>query len=375
MSVNKATALSGEAAEAKAAADFLRQHIVLRNAVQMGKRVEYFRGKKLVECLLESKASGKPVCGTEAEAARIGLLLLRYGYTHASEVVDKRRRMLQPIKSLRFDPEGYYTWIYQGSQRKNRVLMVLIIVGFLALVMFPAWPRPVKVGVWYLSCTLLIGLIGFIILRLVLWFLLYLCGYSLWLMPNIFDEEIPFWDTLKPLVSFENGESGQVLYRVAAVVLAVSTGYWIWQQPTEFDDFVRAQQSFVTDLYEGTLLSDKSQEDQENIDKVIPDLDDIMKDTAEDGEDGARAENLQPDAFEPKEDDTFGDAAFDAAEDARLEAMMDSALEAGGDDVVAEAEGLADVADGGGEGDDDEELEPWELAKREAEAAQAKEEL
>ena len=97
---------------AKAAADFLRQNIPLRNAVQMGKRVEYFRGKKLVECLMESTSKGKPECPTRAEAARIGMMLLRYGYTHASEVVDKRRRMLQPIKSLRFDPDGQLTMMF-----------------------------------------------------------------------------------------------------------------------------------------------------------------------------------------------------------------------------------------------------------------------
>ena len=368
----KANSMSGEAAEAKAAADFLRANVPLRNAVQMGKRVEYFRGKKLVECLMESTAKGKPECPTRQEAARIGMMLLRYGYTHASEVVDKRRRMLQPIKSLRFDPEGYYTWIYQGSQKKNRLLLALIIIGFLCCVMFPAWPRPVKVGVWYVSVTFLLALLGTIVLRLVVWFLLWLLGFDCWILPNMFDEEIPFWDTVKPIVSFERSAGGQWLYRVAALALSVATCYWVWQQPTEFDDFVSAQQSFVTDLYEGTLLSDKSEEDKQNIDKVIPDLDDILKDTDEAA--GERADNLQPEDFEDKADASFGDASFDAAEDAELDALVDAALE-DGDAGAAEAEaaGLAEGAEGEdeGEGEDEEEeeLEPWEKAQRAADAA------
>jgi len=365
----KANALSGEAAEAKAAADFLRSNIPLRNAVQMGKRVEYFRGKKLVECLMESTSKGKPECPTRAEAARIGMMLLRYGYTHASEVVDKRRRMLQPIKSLRFDPDGYYTWIYQGSQKKNRLLLVLIIVGFLCCVMFPAWPRPVKVGVWYVSVTFLIALLGTIVLRLVVWFLLWLLGFDCWIMPNIFREDIPFWETVRPLITFERAEGGQLLYRFAALALSAATCYWVWQQPTEFDDFIVAQKSFVTDLYEGTLLSDKSEEDKQNIDKVIPDLEDIMKDT----EEAERADNLQPEDFEEKADASFGDAAFDAEEDARLAAMVDDAI-AAGDDGAGEAE-AAGLADGAEDGDDDEEeeLEPWEKAQRAAD--QARQEL
>ena len=55
--------------------------------------------------------------------------------------------------------------------------------------------------------------------------------------------------------------------------------YWAVTQPSEFDGFVAAQGDFLKDLYAGTLLSDMSQEEKENIDKPkMQSLDDLLKD-------------------------------------------------------------------------------------------------
>merc|ERR1711865_304822 len=55
--------------------------------------------------------------------------------------------------------------------------------------------------------------------------------------------------------------------------------YWAITQPSEFDGFVSAQGDFLKDLYAGTLLSDMSQEDKENIDQPrIQSLEDLLKD-------------------------------------------------------------------------------------------------
>ncbi|CAN0485231.1 unnamed protein product, partial [Discosporangium mesarthrocarpum] len=46
-----------------------------------------------------------------------------------------------------FVKEGYYTWIYLGSQRLSHLFTFLIIVGFLLVTCFPIWPRILKVRV------------------------------------------------------------------------------------------------------------------------------------------------------------------------------------------------------------------------------------
>jgi translocation protein SEC62 len=53
--------------------------------------------------------------------------------------------------------------------------------------------------------------------------------------------------------------------------------YWAITQPSEFDGFVAAQGDFLKDLYAGTLLSDMSQKDKEDIDKPkMPSLQDLL---------------------------------------------------------------------------------------------------
>ena len=59
-----------------------------------------------------------------------------------------------------------------------------------------------------------------------------------------------------------------ILARMLAVFVAFCV--WVYQQPTEFDEYVQAQKDFLDDLYSGALLNDMSQQDIENIDRVIP---------------------------------------------------------------------------------------------------------
>ncbi|CAN0427042.1 unnamed protein product, partial [Ectocarpus sp. 12 AP-2014] len=44
-----------------------------------------------------------------------------------------------------FDPAGYFTWIFLGSQRLSHLFTALIIIGFLLITCFPIWPRILKV--------------------------------------------------------------------------------------------------------------------------------------------------------------------------------------------------------------------------------------
>ena len=68
------------------------------------------------------------------------------------------------------------------------------------------------------------------------------------------------------------------MYRIGVLVGLSSFCYWAVTQPSEFDGFVSAQGDFLKDLYAGTLLSDVSQQDKEDIDKPrMPSLDDLLR--------------------------------------------------------------------------------------------------
>lgn len=96
------------------------------------------------------------------------------------------------------------------------------------------------------------------------------------------------------------------MYRIGIAVSFFSFCWWAVTQPSEFDGFVSAQGDFIKDLYAGTLLSDMSQADKENIDKPkMESLEDLLK-------------NLES-SDDPEEELL--------SEEERLEAMMDNLMD------------------------------------------------
>jgi len=127
-------------------------------------------------------------------------------------------------------------------------------------------------------------------------------------LPNLFDESLGFFDSFKPFISCTPTKPGQLLFRLGVGVAFFSFCYWAVTQPSEFDGFVSAQGDFLKDLYAGTLLSDTSQEEKENIDKPKrQSLEDLLK-------------NLDDDMQEKKIDQDLDD------ED-KLDAMLDNLVE------------------------------------------------
>ena len=52
------------------------------------------------------------------------------------------------------------------------------------------WPVQLKLGVWYLSVTFLLIIIGFIVIRTLVFFVGWLTvGWSVWLLPNFFADD------------------------------------------------------------------------------------------------------------------------------------------------------------------------------------------
>lgn len=66
--------------------------------------------------------------------------------------------------------------------------MILVVAAILFVVLFPVWPYEFKYYVWYISLILLVLSIGLIVLRLLLYSILSLFGYSFWLFPNLLIE-------------------------------------------------------------------------------------------------------------------------------------------------------------------------------------------
>lgn len=273
----------------------------VREAVEMEKRVHYLKGEKLVNFLVEPKKGTKwpkdlPRFESRPEAIAVCKELCRYQFIHRSEKRGKGELAVSRVRD--FDESGYFTWIYEGDKTFSHMMTTVLIIGFLCCTCFPIWPQFLKIFVWYMSVTLLIFLFFLITARGFAFLCIWILGYDFWFLPNLFDESLGFVDSFKPVIHFEKTKDGQLLYRLAIGVGFFSFCYWAVTQPSEFDGFKAAQVDFIKDLYAGTLLSDMSQSEKENIDKPkMPTLDDILKMESEDSEDVALTEEEEVDSL------------------------------------------------------------------------------
>jgi translocation protein SEC62 len=253
----------------------------VRQAVELGKRVEYFRGDKLGSFLLSSPLAKKyfPDLKSKDDALSVGRSLLQHGFIHRSNRDAKNRKLLTPNPKPEFVADGYYTWMYEGSKTFRNIMTALLIIGFLVITCFPIWPQWAKVALWYLSVTFLIFIAVFVVVRLFIFFVLWMVGFEFWLLPNFFDDNLSVADSFRPLYTFHGTDVSERIYRLLAIMAFTVFCVWVKNQPTDFDDYMELTKQFTDDIYSGKLLSDMSQKDQDNIDKVkVPDLADLLKD-------------------------------------------------------------------------------------------------
>jgi translocation protein SEC62 len=299
-------------------ADLLRgrKGMPVRQAIELGKRVEYFRGDKLASFLLESAGAKKnfPDLKEKDDVLSIGLALLTNGYIHRSERDGKNRKLLTPARSDEFVFNGYYTWMYEGPKTLRNLLTALLIFGFLVITCFPIWPQWAKVALWYLSVTFLIFIAVFVVVRLFLFFMLWMVGFEYWLLPNIFDDDLGVVDSFKPLYAMRATDPSERKWRLLGIVAFAAFCVWIKNQPTDFDEYMSLTKQFTDDIYSGKLLSDMSQKDQDNIDAVkVPDLQDLLKEEDDEDED---ADAKFTKIMEEDDDEADADAEREAEADA-----------------------------------------------------------
>ena len=200
----------------QAVANWLRTEkksgLVAKEAIQYEKRVDYFKGSKLVDAFVgtegrPSRYTGKmakdvPV-KSRAEAAKIGQELLRLGYFHRSQRVahaNSRRWELELINGP-FDEDSLYTWIYEGSKTKLYLMCAGMLFGALVLCMIQIWPLWMKIGVWWCSVTFLTTFGVLSVVRLVLFCLMFVLGFrGIWLFPNLFDDNQTFAGSFQPIM-------------------------------------------------------------------------------------------------------------------------------------------------------------------------------
>lgn len=239
--------------------------VPIRNATlvdQGNKDVLFFKGDRLVTLMKAAKdwPKGLPEVVTEADIVELGNELLEKGYMFRCEKVEKGkvRTATRGIRS--FDKDGYYIWLYEGSQFWTYFWITVICILFVAFSCYSIWPPMLKKVVFYVTLTITIFLFGLVFLRLLVYSIVWMfTGYHVWIFPNIFDESLSITDSFFPVIEVMEGNRKEMWSRVAlAAVVAGVVAYYV-NQPTEFDELVQANRKFMEDLYEGNLLSDMGQ--------------------------------------------------------------------------------------------------------------------
>jgi translocation protein SEC62 len=187
--------------------------------------------------------------------------------------------------------------MYAGNMVWSNIATGAVIIVVIGFTLLPIWPELAKKILWYCSVTFLIATLAFCLIRFLIFLLLWLVGYEFWIFPRLFDESLSFQDSFKPIYSFDKGSPGQGYYRIGVLILIGGFVYWACTQPTEFDEFLKAQKDFIDDIYSGNLLADVAQEARDNIDRTrrIPNIEDLLREMAEE-------ERIDSQAFNPPSD-------------------------------------------------------------------------
>lgn len=150
-----------------------------------------------------------------------------------------------------FSAVQFYIITFESRSPWNNLLLVGLICVVLMFVMFPIWPVTAKVWTWYASFTLLCLLIGVSVARLVAFVLLWFFGCEFWILPNMYDEYMGFFESFSPLYSFERRKDDWKMYVVRAVFFLIMVGgFYQLSQTHSIDDISEFAKGSFMELLE-----------------------------------------------------------------------------------------------------------------------------
>jgi translocation protein SEC62 len=115
---------------------------------------------------------------------------------------------VEGAKARQFNEDGFMCWTYdRPTPTWVYVVSALCAIGVVLLCLFPVAPTWVKIAVMYMSTVLLAAIVGFLVVRGIIALITYiLMGSTVWVLPNSLDDNLPWRECFKPLVSVERPE-------------------------------------------------------------------------------------------------------------------------------------------------------------------------
>ncbi|CAD7956972.1 unnamed protein product [Amoebophrya sp. A120] len=98
-----------------------------------------------------------------------------------------------------FGKDDFYIINYEKPDPYHRLYAFLIVFAVIMVILFPVWPMWIKLFLWYGAVLVSVGFIVFCWLRILLFLVFWIIGFEFWLMPNLFDDSLPWYEAHRPL--------------------------------------------------------------------------------------------------------------------------------------------------------------------------------
>ena len=150
-----------------------------------------------------------------------------------------------------FDPTFFYILNVNRGKSKIYFYLFLIIIGILLYALMPVWPYKMKVAVWWISYVLLILILSIYVIRLVVYIFCYTFGYDVWILPDMDDPKLGFFESFKRVISAEkrNDKWYFILIRVILAIISGYIGFCVYKNPKLIDDYKKLIFDAIRDLY------------------------------------------------------------------------------------------------------------------------------
>lgn len=236
----------------------------VRNATMQGIRWDFFRGKDFLSYMkantglldalpLKRGVSTKVDDLIEMAAKHMLSTGVIFRVERAQKIAKSGKKLLKFPRRIEVHPQnhfledGFYVWHFQlPSSAWNLVGSAGLVVVTIGCCLFPLAPHWCKLAVLY-TCLALLGLIFAIcIVRAIIFAVVWiLFGKHLWVLPNLFSDEVGITDAFRPLYEFEEDAAARygeeipkppsLLSRLVAAGATAATLYCLYTYSPETD--------------------------------------------------------------------------------------------------------------------------------------------
>ena len=123
--------------------------------------------------------------------------------------------------------KGFYSFEIVKSQTKMTVLAIVLAISIIAIILFPLWPYEMKLVIFNIMFYFSASMLTLMLVRLVIYLVLFLFGLDFWIFPNMLCDEMPIIESFYQILAFQRRGDGWPLFffRMLLILCIAAYGY------------------------------------------------------------------------------------------------------------------------------------------------------